>query len=51
MRQEVVPLTAAARVAMKLLGRSQISMTMHYTHVAEERAHAAAQSMAKALWD
>ena len=40
-----------ARVAMQLLGHSQISMTMHYTHVVDELAHAAAQSMAKALWD
>lgn len=40
-----------ARVAMQLLGHSQISMSMHYTHVVDELAHAAAQSMAKALWD
>lgn len=40
-----------ARVAMQLLGHFQISMTMHYTHVVDELAHAAALSMTKALWD
>lgn len=40
-----------ARVAMQLLGHSQISMTMHYTHVVDELAHAAALGMTKALWD
>jgi integrase len=41
----------APRVAMQLLGHSQISMTMHDTHVAPELAQDAARRMAQALWD
>lgn len=40
-----------ARVAMQVLGHSQLSMTMHYTHVVEELAQEAARSMTRALWD
>jgi integrase len=40
----------APRVAMQLLGHSQISMTMHYTHVVPELAQDAASRMAQALW-
>ena len=39
------------RVAMQLLGHSQISMTMHYTHVVDELAVEAARSMTRALWE
>jgi integrase len=38
----------APRVAMQLLGHSQISM--HYTHVVPELAQDAASRMAQALW-
>lgn len=37
-------------VAMQLLGHSQISMTMRYTHVVPELAQDAAHRMAQALW-
>ena len=37
-----------ARLAMQLLGHSQISMTMVYTDIVDEPAHEAAASM---LWD
>jgi hypothetical protein len=40
----------AARVAMQLLGHSQISMTMHYTHVVPELNAEAAARMNDALW-
>lgn len=40
----------APRVAMQLMGHSQISMTMHYTHVVPELAQDAAQRMAQARW-
>jgi integrase len=40
----------APTVAMQLLGHSQISMTMHYTHVVPELAQDAAHRMAQALW-
>jgi integrase len=40
----------APRVAMQLLGHSQISMTMHYTHVVPELARDAADRMGQALW-
>ena len=40
----------APRVAMQLLGHSQISMTMHYTHVVPELAAEAAHRMGQALW-
>lgn len=40
----------APRVAMQLLGHSQISMTMHYTHVVPELAQDAAVRMEQALW-
>jgi integrase len=40
----------APRVAMQLLGHSQISMTMHYTHVVPELATDAAVRMDAALW-
>ena len=40
----------APRVAMQLLGHSQISMTMHYTHVVPELATDAAVRMNTALW-
>jgi integrase len=40
----------AARVAMQLLGHSQISMTMHYTHVVPELAEEAALRIDDALW-
>ncbi len=36
---------------MQLLGHSQISMTMHSTHVVPELAQDAARRMAQALWD
>jgi integrase len=39
----------AARVAMQLLGHSQISMTMHYTHVVPELAEEAALRIDDAL--
>ncbi len=38
------------RVAMQLLGHSQISMTMHYSHVVPELATEAAVRMDAALW-
>ena len=40
----------APRVAMQLLGHSQIAMTMHYTHVVPELARDAADRMGQALW-
>ncbi len=40
----------APRVAMQLLGHSQIAMTMHYTHVVPELAREAADRMGDALW-
>jgi len=40
-----------ARLAMQLVGHSQISMTMVYTHVVDEPAHEAAASMTRTLWD
>ncbi len=40
----------APRVAMQLLGHSQIAMTMHYTHVVPELARDAADRMGPALW-
>jgi integrase len=40
----------APRVAMQLLGHSQIAMTMHYTHVVPELARDAAARMGDALW-
>ncbi len=40
----------APRVAMQLLGHSQISMTMHYTHVVPELAQDATRRMAQAPW-
>jgi len=40
----------APRVAMQLLGHSQIAMTMHYTHVVPELARDAAERMGQALW-
>jgi integrase len=39
-----------ARVAMQLLGHSQISMTMHYTHGVPALAQDAADRMGAALW-
>ena len=36
---------------MQLLGHSQNSMTMVYTHVVDEPAHEAAASMTRTLWD
>ena len=40
-----------ARVAMEILGHSQISTTMNiYTHVAQEMHHEAAELMAGSLW-
>jgi integrase len=39
------------RVAMEILGHSQISTTMNiYTHVAQEMLHEAAELMAGSLW-
>ena len=43
-------LEVPARVAMQLLGHSQIGMTMHDTHVVDELAHEAAASLTRALW-
>ena len=40
----------APRVAMQMPGHSQISMTMHYTHVVPELARDAAARMGEALW-
>ncbi len=40
----------APRVAMQLLGHSQIAMTMHYTHVVPELAREATDRMGDALW-
>ena len=40
----------APRVAMHVLGHSQISMTMHHTHVVPELAQEGAERMAPALW-
>ncbi len=39
------------RIVMQLLGHSQISMTMHYTHAVPELAREAAARMNAALWD
>ena len=39
------------RIVMQLLGHSQISMTMHYTHAVPELAREAAARMNVALWD
>jgi len=38
----------ALRVAMQLLGHSQIAMMMHYTHVVPELARVAADRMGQA---
>jgi len=35
---------------MQLLGHSQISMTMHYTHAVPQLAREAAARMDQALW-
>ena len=44
-------LGVSARVAMEVLGHSQISTTMnHYTHVAPEWQREAADMVAKGLW-
>ncbi len=40
----------APRVAMQLLGHSQIAMTMHYTHVVPDLAREAANRVGDALW-
>lgn len=41
-----------ARVAMQILGHSQITLTLGtYSHVVPELAHEAAERMADALWD
>jgi integrase len=45
LQQGVIP-----RPAMQLLGHSQISMTMHDTHVVPELAQDATSRMAQALW-
>ncbi len=47
----LLPQGVAPRVAMQLLGHSQISMTMHSTHVVPELAQDAARRMAQTLWD
>lgn len=40
----------AARVALELLGHSQISMTMHYSHAVPELATEAAARIESAPW-